>query len=65
MREGLVETNSRARHQSAKQRRGARACASGGELAEVWRHAGDRTYGTILKLLILTGQRRTEIGSLR
>jgi integrase len=35
------------------------------ELAEVWRAAGDNTYGTIVRLLILTGQRREEIGGLR
>jgi integrase len=38
---------------------------SDGELAEVWRAAGDDTYGTIVRLLILTGQRREEIGGLR
>ena len=34
------------------------------KLADIWR-AADGTFGTIIKLLILTGQRRTEIGSLR
>jgi integrase len=34
------------------------------ELKLVWRHAGDDEYGAILRLLILTGQRREEVGSL-
>ena len=34
------------------------------ELVEVWRAAGDSEYGTIVKLLMLTGQRRREIGDL-
>jgi len=35
------------------------------ELAEIWRHAGDDHYGSILKLLMLTGQRADEMASLR
>jgi integrase len=35
------------------------------ELSAVWEHAGAENYGRIIKMLILTGQRRTEIGSLR
>jgi integrase len=35
------------------------------ELKEVWRHAGDGPHGLIVKLLVLTGQRRAEIGSLQ
>jgi integrase len=36
------------------------------ELAEVWRAAGDATvpYGTIVRLLILTGQRRGEVAGM-
>lgn len=34
------------------------------ELARVWRAAGDDTFGRIVKLLILTGQRRGEITKL-
>jgi integrase len=37
---------------------------SEGELAEVWRACRDDDYGNIVKLLILTGQRRDEVGSL-
>jgi integrase len=34
------------------------------ELVEVWRACEDDDFGTIVRLLILTGQRRTEIGSI-
>jgi integrase len=37
---------------------------SDAELHKIWRHA-DGEFGTIVKLLILTGARRTEIGDLR
>lgn len=37
---------------------------SANELCAVW-HAADGTYGSIIKLLILTGQRRGEIASLK
>ena len=35
------------------------------ELRLVWMHAGDDDYGSILKLLILTAQRRGEVGGMR
>ena len=35
------------------------------ELAEIWRACSDTHYGAIVKLLMLTGARRDEIGSLR
>jgi integrase len=35
------------------------------ELRAIWRHAGDDHYGSIIKLLMLTGQRADEIASLR
>jgi integrase len=35
------------------------------ELAAVWNACGDNAYGAIVRLLILTGQRREEIGGLR
>jgi integrase len=34
------------------------------ELIEVWRECGDDDYGRIVRLLILTGQRKSEIGDL-
>jgi integrase len=33
------------------------------ELARIWRACGDDDFGRIVKLLLLTGQRRTEVGS--
>jgi integrase len=35
------------------------------ELVQIWQACGDDTYGHIVKLLILTGQRREEIGGLQ
>jgi integrase len=35
------------------------------ELAAVWRACGDDAYGAIVRVLMLTGQRREEIGGLR
>ena len=35
------------------------------ELRTIWKHAGTDRYGSIIKLLMLTGQRANEIGSLR
>ena len=35
------------------------------ELAAIWRSAGDGAYGKVIKLLILTGARRAEIGGMR
>jgi integrase len=35
------------------------------ELASVWRNCRDDDFGKILKLLVLTGQRRNEVGGMR
>jgi integrase len=35
------------------------------ELAAIWRHSGADDFGRIVRLLMLTGARRTQIGSLR
>jgi integrase len=35
------------------------------ELRAIWKHAGDDHYGSIIKLLMLTGQRADEMASLR
>ncbi len=34
------------------------------ELRLIWQHAGDGDYGAIVRLLILTGQRREEVGGM-
>jgi integrase len=61
-REGLVEQNPvvATNRNGAKPRNRVLTMA---ELAEIWR-AASGVYGTVMRLLILTGQRRTEIGSL-
>jgi integrase len=38
---------------------------SDAELAAIWRAAGDDSFGRIVKLLTLLGQRRTEVGGMR
>jgi integrase len=38
---------------------------SDAELRAIWRACGDDDYGRIVRLLILTGQRRDEVGSMR
>jgi integrase len=63
--EGLVDSNpviATNRHGANKPRE---RVLTMGEIAEIWRASGEEPYGSIVKLLILTGQRRTEIGSLR
>jgi integrase len=35
------------------------------EIAEIWTALGDDDYGRIVKLLLLTGQRRDEVGAMR
>jgi integrase len=64
MREGLVQANpvigtNRPAEQVARDR-----VLSDGELVEIWRACLDNDYGRIVRLLILTGQRREEISAL-
>jgi integrase len=64
MREGLalsnpvVNTNKRDEHPRDR-------VLSNDEIGRIWNSAGDDAFGTIIKLLILTGQRRSEISELR
>jgi integrase len=37
---------------------------TGEELSLIWRHAGDADFGAIVRLLILTGQRREEVAAM-
>jgi integrase len=65
IREGLVEVNpvtGTNRHGNGK---GRDRVLTEGELTAVWQAAGEDAYGAIVKLLILTGQRRSEISALR
>jgi integrase len=64
MREGLCDANptiATNKHSEAETRD---RVLSEEELAEVWHTLKDDEYGAILKLLMLTGQRREEIGGL-
>jgi integrase len=66
IRQGLTETNPVIgtpvpnEHVKSRER-----VLSGDELAKVWQASGDGTYGAIIKLLIVTGCRRQEVGSMR
>jgi integrase len=63
--EGLIEVNPVAGTAKAEEGGSRDRVLTDKELAEVWRCAGDDQFGDIVRLLILTGQRREEIGSLR
>lgn len=64
IKQGLAESNPAAF--TAKEAEGSRSrVLTAEELAGVWGALPDGDYGDIVKLLILTGQRRDEIGSLR
>jgi integrase len=65
MREGLTENNPVIGTSRPYDRGGRERVLSESELTQVWHAAGDDHYGTIVKLLILTGLRREEIGGLR
>lgn len=64
-REGYVEANPVAFTNKATEIGARERVLSDAELAQIWRAAGDDQYGEIIKLLILTGCRRAEIGGLR
>lgn len=65
VREGLLETNPV--HGSAKADEGSprERVLTDAELGEIWRALPNGQFGEIVRLLILTGQRREEIGALR
>src|SRR6516165_2883714 len=64
MREGLVETNpvlgTEQREEKSRDR-----VLTDAEIAEIWAALQDDTYGAIVRLLILTGARRAELGALK
>jgi integrase len=64
IREGLIEANPAANTNKAPEQP-RRRTLSPEELALVWAHADDGQYGSIIKLLMLTGARADEIASLR
>jgi integrase len=63
-RQGLAEGNPVRGTETVKERRRDRVL-SDAELAQVWKALGAGEFGDMLRLLILTGQRRAEIGGLR
>ena len=64
MREGRVTANPAASVHKRQERPRERVL-SDSELALIWRALGDDQYGAIVKLLMLSGQRLSEIASLR
>ncbi|MBR0694066.1 site-specific integrase [Bradyrhizobium lablabi] len=63
---GLTESNPVTGTNKAPGEGGARTrLLDDGELAAIWRAAGSDQFGSIVRLLILTGARREEIGGLR
>jgi integrase len=64
-REGFVDPNPVAFTNKAVENGSRERVLSDDELVTIWRAAGDDPYGAILKLLMLCGARREEIGSLR
>lgn len=63
--EGLCETNPVGGTNKPDERRSRDRVLSDPELAAIWNAATDSDFGRIVKLLMLTAQRRNEIGELR
>ena len=63
--EGFIELNPVAGTAKAEESGTRERVLTQGELADVWAALEDDQFGDIVRLLILTGQRREEIGSLR
>jgi integrase len=65
MKEGLVDTNPVAATNRPSEPVSRDRVLSDAELREIWAACRDDDYGRIIKLLLLTGQRREEISALR
>jgi integrase len=65
MREGLTDANPVIATNKATTEVSRDRVLSDDELVLIWKHAGSGDYGRIIRLLMLTGQRREEIGGLR
>jgi integrase len=64
IREGLVEINPVSGTEQREEKSRDRVLTHG-EIAEIWAALQDDTYGALVKLLILTGCRRAELGALK
>jgi integrase len=64
-REGLVEANAAAFTNRATEAGARSRVLSDSELGCIWRASGQDQYGALVKLLMLTGCRRAELGALR
>jgi integrase len=64
-REGIVDTNPFARTNKAAGSPPRERTPSDAELREIWNACPDSDYGSIVRLLMLTGARRSEIADLR
>jgi integrase len=65
MREGLTEANPVAATNKAIEEKSRERVLSDDELSAIWRACQDDSFGAIVRLLILTGQRRDEVGGMR
>ena len=63
--EGFIETNPVTGTAKAEEGGGRERVLSPAELAEIWAALENDQFGDIVRLLVLTGQRREEIGGLR
>jgi integrase len=63
--EGLCDTNPVVGTNKASEDKPRERVLNDAELTAVWKAAPDNDYGRIVRLLMLTGQRRLEIGELR
>jgi integrase len=64
MKSGLVDANPAGMTPKPAAGRARERVLSDAELAAIWRAAGDDDYGRIVRLLILSGSRRAEIGAM-
>jgi integrase len=64
MQNGLAESNPIVGTLAPKEAKPRERVLTDAELAAVWRAAGDDDFGRVVRLLILTGQRRSEVGGM-
>src|SRR5262245_3706362 len=65
LKEGEIEANPVAHTNKAVENGARKHVISDAELRQIWRALGFDQYSTIIKLMLLLGARREEIGSLR